>query len=296
MPTSPKAKASPKKWSPGELLNDARAATIAFRNERLNEPLDLYNRFFDEFATIFAELINQLPAIAKKPVDAELIADLLDGKNQQKAFRYLTAPPISADDLATIADANLTPSRLRIDSTEAARVRGIVLTILDPHRFPWVAAGRKPTKDEKHTAIIASAALAAASEVGTHRRNTSKDAQEQAVKDLLSGIGFTEVKTREIPMLTAAPSPGEFCGETRLAGTRADVVARLRDGRVMAIECKVSNSVVNSYKRLIHDTGGKAATWYRTLGDAQVIPAAVLSGVFSPANLEDVQNNKDVAL
>jgi hypothetical protein len=84
----------------GELLSDARAATIAFRNERLNEPLDLYNRFFDEFATIFAELIDQLPDIAENPVDAELIADLLDGKNQQKAFRYLTAPPISADDLA----------------------------------------------------------------------------------------------------------------------------------------------------------------------------------------------------
>src|SRR6266699_2143202 len=103
MATSPKEKASPKKWSSGELLSDARAATIAFRNERVNEPLDLYNRFFDEFATIFAELI----------------AHLLDGKSQQKAFRYLTAPPISADDLATIADANLTPSRLRVDSTEA---------------------------------------------------------------------------------------------------------------------------------------------------------------------------------
>jgi hypothetical protein len=46
----------------------------------------------------------------------------------------------------------------------------------------------------------------------------------------------------------------------------------------------------------IQDTGGKAATWYRALGSAQVIPAAVLSGVFSPANLEDAQNNKEVAL
>ena len=97
-------------------------------------------------------------------------------------------------------------------------------------------------------------------------------------------------------MLTAAPKPGQFCGETRLAGTRADVVARLYDGRVMAIECKVSNSSVNSYKRLVHDTGGKAATWYQQLGNAQVIPAAVMSGVYSVANLEDVQNNKRVAL
>ena len=97
-------------------------------------------------------------------------------------------------------------------------------------------------------------------------------------------------------MLTAAPNPGEFCGETRLAGKRADVVVRLRDSRVMPIECKVSNSAVNSYKRVIHDTGGKAVNWYRALGDAQVIPAAVLSGVFSPANLEDVQDNIRVAL
>jgi hypothetical protein len=43
-------------------------------------------------------------------------------------------------------------------------------------------------------------------------------------------------------------------------------------------------------------TGGKAVTWYRELGSAQVIPAAVLSGVFNPANLADVQDNKNVAL
>jgi len=126
--------------------------------------------------------------------------------------------------------------------------------------------------------VIASAALAASSDVGTIRRNTSKEAQEQAVKDLLAGTGMKEVKARDIPMLTAAPAPSHFCGEARLAGTRADVVARLKDGRVMAIECKVSNSTVNSYKRLVHDTGGKAAHWYNQLGRAQVLPSAVLSG------------------
>ncbi len=275
---------------------DARTATRAFRTERLNEPLDLYNQFFGEFASIFSTLIDRLPGIAKDPVDADLIADLLDGKNEQKAFRYLTAPPISADDLMTVADATLTPSRLRVEPAEAARVRDTVLTILDPHRFPWIADDREPTKEERRIAVVASAALAAAREVETHRRNTSKEAQEQAVKDLLSSVGFKEVATREIPMLTAAPNPGEFCGETRLAGTRADVVVRLHDNRVMPIECKVSNSTVNSYKRIVHDTGGKAATWYRALGSAQVIPAAVLSGVFSPANLEDVQDNMGVAL
>ena len=105
-----------------------------------------------------------------------------------------------------------------------------------------------------------------------------------------------EVRAREIPIVTAAPKPGQFCGESRLAGTRADVIARLRDGRVMAIECKVSNSAVNSYKRLVHDTGGKAAHWYDQLGRAQVIPVAVLSGVYNTTNLKDVQENKGVYL
>ena len=64
----------------------------------------------------------------------------------------------------------------------------------------------------------------------------------------------------------------------------------------MAIECKVSNSTVNSYKRVVHDTGGKAAHWYQQLGRSQVIPCAVLSGVFAPANLVTVQDNGGVYL
>ena len=276
--------------------SDAATAKRAFRNERLQEPLDLYNQFFATFASIFRQLIDTLPDLGAEPVDTELIASLIDGRNAQKAFRYLTAPPISEDDLETVADATLTPSRLLTDTDSAKRIRDTVPTIIDPHRFPWVSEGRQPSNDERERAVIASAALAASSDVGTKRRNTSKEAQEQVVKDLLASVGMKEVKAREIPILTAAPAPGYFCGETRLAGTRADVVARLKDGRVMAIECKVSNSTVNSYKRLVHDTGGKAAHWYSQLGRAQVIPSGVLSGVYSTANLEDVQENKGVYL
>jgi hypothetical protein len=225
-----------------------------------------------------------------------LIADLVDGRDARKAFRYLTAPPISQDDLETITDAALTPSRLRTDPDSARRIRDTVLMIIDPHRFPWLLEDRQPSEDELERAVIASAALAASSDVSTRRRNTSKDVQEQAVKELLASIGMEEVKAKEIPILTAAPASGHFCGETRLAGTRADVVVRLKDGRVMAIECKVSNSAVNSYKRLVHDTGGKAVHWYDQLGRAQVIPGVVLSGVYSTANLWDVQENKGVYL
>ena len=53
---------------------------------------------------------------------------------------------------------------------------------------------------------------------------------------------------------------------------------------------------MNSYKRIVHDTGGKATIWHREIGRANVVAAAVLNGVFSPANLESVQNDKEVAL
>lgn len=268
-----------------------------FRVERIAEPLDLYNQFFTTFAAIFRDTIQRLPALSGDPVDAGEIAALVTGRNQRKAFRYLTAPPISEDDLKAVADTTLAPKVLKTDAAGAKRVRDTILGIIDPHRFPWmVPPGRLPTIEETERAVIASAALAAAREVETQRRTTSKETQEAAVKATLTAFGMSEVPRRDIPILTAAPAPGEFCGESRIAGTRADVVARLHSGRVMAIECKVSNSSVNSYKRVVHDTGGKAAHWYQQLGQAQVIPCAVLSGVFLPANLLQVQNQGGVYL
>ncbi|HEY7248451.1 MAG TPA: hypothetical protein VH678_31700 [Xanthobacteraceae bacterium] len=114
------AKRLPKRWTDAELQTDARIARSAFRNERLLEPLDLYNWFFAVFVDIFRELINRLPDLAADPVDAQLLADLIDGRDAQKAFRYLTAPPISKDDLETVADTILTPSRLRTDAASAS--------------------------------------------------------------------------------------------------------------------------------------------------------------------------------
>ena len=150
MAISQKPKPLPKRWTEAELESDAALAKRTFRNERLLEPLDLYNRFFTTFAGIFRELVDKLPEVTADPVNAELIAELGDGRDAQKAFRYLTAPPISKDDLETVADAMLTPSRLRIDPESAKRIRDTVLTIIDPHRFPWLTEGRQPSNDERN--------------------------------------------------------------------------------------------------------------------------------------------------
>jgi hypothetical protein len=57
----------------------------------------------------------------------------------------------------------------------------------------------------------------------------------------------------------------------------------------MPIECKVSNSAVNSVKRLNREAAGKAESWIGDFGKRQVVPAAVLSGVYKLRNLVDAQ-------
>jgi hypothetical protein len=57
----------------------------------------------------------------------------------------------------------------------------------------------------------------------------------------------------------------------------------------MAIECKVSNSSINSVKRLNREAAGKAEKWIYEFGALNVVPVAVLSGVYKLHNLMDAQ-------
>ncbi len=57
----------------------------------------------------------------------------------------------------------------------------------------------------------------------------------------------------------------------------------------MPIECKVSNSSTNSVKRLNNDAAVKAETWRNDFGQNQVVPTAVLGGVYKLHNLLDAQ-------
>ncbi|WP_158498635.1 XamI family restriction endonuclease [Martelella endophytica] len=262
----------------------------------MDEPLELYSEHFQNFSKIFGALVDRIPELRNPKVDASVIADLMRNDDSRRAFCYLTAPPISEDDLKTLVEASIAPTRLEEHPDSAEKLRGIIFRILDPHRFPWVKEGRDPDPHERSAAIIASAALVSAKKVETFRRNDAKDRQEEKVKELLRSLGYTEIPKRDILNASAAPAVGEFMGETPLAGAKADVVATVPSGRIMAIECKVSNSKVNSYKRIVHDTGGKATIWHDQLGRANVLASAVLSGVFSVSNCETVQNDKGVYL
>ena len=277
-------------WTLPELTRDAEAAKALFRERRLEEPLQLYSEFFESFKLVFESLIDQLPSLVDEPPDFEALANVVQDADTRTAFRYLAALPVSEDDLKTLAETTLSAAALRSDPRQARRVRDTVLHMIDPYRFPWMAEQRSPTEEERSQAIIASAAQVAVRKVETARRSTAKEQQETAVKTLLIVQGFTEVPSRDIPLLDSAPSPGEFCGESKLGETRADLVIRLLDRRAVPVECKVSNSAVNSFKRINHEATGKARAWIDHFGRRQIVPCAIIHGVFNPVNLETAQS------
>ena len=275
----------PRKWSLEELSRDANRATELFRAMRLDEPRDVYMDFFNNFVPVFEDLVDRLPLLAEDPLDLNAMAELVQDDDTKTAFRYLASTPVSEDDLKTIANTTLTPSALRSDPEQAERVRDTILHILDPYRFPWFAEQRVPTKQERRLAVVASAVQVAARKVETNRRKAARDWQEAEVRTALKRGGYSEVSSRPIPLLDVAPLPGEYCRESKLGETRADLIIRLFDRRAMPIECKVSNSAVNSFKRIHHEATGKARAWIAHFGQRQVVPCAVIHGVFNPENL-----------
>lgn len=166
----------------------------------------------------------------------------------------------------------------------------VILANVDRARFPWISEDREPTEAERQAASVATAALLAQRAVMTSRANESKDEQEQAIKDRLVTAGFTEVETRTVHNMSEAPEIGTFCGESLFGERKADIIIRLYDGRIMPAEAKVSNSATNSIKRLNNDAAAKAEKWNTQFGTANVVPAAVLSGVFKLNNLRSAQS------
>ena len=90
-------------------------------------------------------------------------------------------------------------------------------------------------------------------------------------------------------LATDAPGKRRFCTQANLGGDNADVIVQLDDGRLLAIECKGSNSEINSRKRLNKEAAQNARAWLAAFGAAQVVPAVALQGVFKPAYVAEAQ-------
>lgn len=278
----------PPRWT-SEDFEVARLASITkFREERMHEPLEAYLETFDRYRGAVEDLLEATVDLTQLD---EARVEVLTDPALLEALRYMAGPPISEDDLKTVAEASLAPSRLREDAAMARRVVETVLIGLDRRRFPWVVDGREPEPAEREAAALASAALMATQRLSTTRRSEGKTAQEEAVAEALRDADFEEVPTRKIETLSDAPGDGQFCRESMFGTRKADLVIGLLDGRKMPLECKVSNSSTNSVKRLNNDAAVKAVGWLREFGTAQTVPAAMLSGVFKRHNLEQAQDD-----
>jgi XamI restriction endonuclease len=278
----------PPRWSSEQLDHERAIAIERFREERMREPLERYLDLFDERRGQVEILLETLIDIDLEQIDDDTVTGALTNPALLEAFRYLPGPPISRDDLKELAQTSLSVKALK-NPTNARAVVRTVLAGLDRRRFPWVSEEREPTEAERTTSIVASAALIASQRRATERRNEGKALQEASVFAALESVGFTRVATRHIHTLAEAPGPGEFCSESLLGTRKADVVVRLWDTRVLAIECKVSNSATNSIKRLNNDAAVKAGVWLDQFGTEQLIPAATLTGVFKLGNLVSAQ-------
>ncbi len=224
-------------------------------------------------------------------IDDATVTGALTSPALLEAFRYLPGPPISKDDLKELAQTSLSVKALKNPSNARSVVR-TVLAGLDRRRFPWVSEDREPSEAERETSIVASAALIASQRRATERRNDSKALQEASVFATLESVGFRRVAPRRIRTLSDAPEFGEFCSESMLGSRKADVVVRVWDHRVLAIECKVSNSSTNSIKRLNNDAAAKAGVWLDQFGTEQLVPSATLTGVFKLSSLVSAQGRR----
>lgn len=279
---------TPPRWTEIQLAKEAKKSAALFRQARL-APTEQWKIHVDAAAKQFEALFEVLGDLAPASMSGAAIAQAFR-EDLSEAMRYLAGPFISADDLKVVAQvSSLAPNVIGNSPAKARQAFAVIKQIIDPYRFPWVKGNREPTDAERSAALMASSVLMAASSVGTERRNLGKQNQEATVKNYLLGLDFKQVPPRSITTLMNAPAENEFCSECMLGSRKADVVVRLPDTRLMPIECKVSNSATNSVKRINNDAAAKAGRWIDDFGSVQVVPTAVISGVFKVGNLLQAQ-------
>lgn len=272
--------AAPPRWTDAELKAARDASEAAFTQQRKDEGPRTFER-------IYNDLRPQLEAVFAATNDIQNLSGALFEADPRawQACRYLCGPPISQEDLWTLVGGSkfrTVPPRLAEDTAEAIRV------VIDPVRFPWLAESRAPSEPERQSAILATTVLWAAQQIGTVRRGEASTRQETATAQALNDAGLTFEASRAPVQLIDDMPRGGYSRERRLAGAKCDVPSRLFDGRLLAIECKVSNGPKNGWKRVNREVGGKAETWRGTFG-SQALTGVVLAGVFDLSCIKTAQ-------
>lgn len=276
----------PPRWSEEDLVKDRNLAEARFVLERQGEGP---TAFYAAWDVVRPQIETALSATDNlRTIEAEA---LLRDKGLWQTLRYFCAPPISEEDLWTLVGKKFK----NVPAEYAQRTADAFSSVLDARRAPWLQHDRDPENDEFELAVVSTTVLLAHETAKTTRRGASSKAQELQVSDALirAGVSFDESRSPVLDLDELARS--SFSRERKVAGAKCDIPIRLRDGRLLALECKVSNGPKNSWKRLQREVGGKSDTWRREYG-SRVITGALLAGVFDLTCVRRAQAEQNVAI
>lgn len=174
------------KWSESELDQHRQIAEEAFIQQRMGQGVEDYLEIYYEKESSIREFFEQTD-------DLQTLSGDLFVRNPESTTpaRHVTAPPISQDDLDTIVGENIT-RRKNIPRAAADEGVWVINQLIDPERFPWVEHERRPTDEERETAIKATASIWAVKRTQTKRRNDPAQEQEEHVLETLKTAGLRE--------------------------------------------------------------------------------------------------------
>ena len=216
---------------------------------------------------------------------------LQENGSHSLALRHFLAPPISQDQFKLICpewQKSAEKSGTPLSKANADAVAAMFQKRRSKRLSPWLGQCRPASLEELAAAIGAIAPLIANQQVSTAQRHRLSSAQEGAVIDLLANRNWQRVQSGLVS--TAGQLPAHcFMHKTRFASgpnenQEVDVACGLGGTVVLAMECKVTNDVTNSVKR-INDVLKKASAWKGHWGSF-VKPAALLQGVIKYSDVQ----------
>ncbi len=283
------------------MRRDASEAKRRFVNERraaLKREQKAYARWLSEYALVAQDLLRASNDLR------DLTGAVLENRELLNLARYLAVPPISIDDLDTLTDScfgrwvgQSTDRGIRPTKREFNAAARIIAARLDQQRALWLAEGRAPRRAERATYATGAASIPAMNRLTTTRRSERSKKQEDLTRAAVASAGYEPVKppgTLKDPVKDMGP--GTYSEKSRpLTETNMDVPVRLRDDHstgqlFLAIECKVSNSSLNSRKRLL-EVNSKRERWDSSGLPHRFRTGAVLAGVFDVSRLIEAQNS-----
>lgn len=290
----------PQAWTENELQQDADTARrlfIADRLAALRRERAAYEAGIATHAKAVLDLLARTSDLRRIDGNSLKQRDVLD------IARYVVVPPISLDDLDTLTDSSFgrwvgqTTERGTRPSEQAFRTAAKILRErLDRERAPWLKAKRAPTGAQRDAFARATASIRAMGAIQTARRMESSARQERAAREAAQKARYQPVTP---PATLTDPikemPPGSYAtASRRLAETNMDIPVRLkaRHGTgllFLALEAKVSNSGLNSRKRLL-EVLRKRERWDASGKLYRFRTGAVLAGVYDVRRLMEAQD------